>query len=118
MNCIKVEIIIIIINYNGIKLYNKKNIIKMKVSNIKLPYDSDRSGIHTAIIEIDFVITIKDPVSQTYTLIAKDYTIDDERYINLSNSYLNPGGRILIDTKTYIKSYAEYDAQRDFLNRY
>jgi hypothetical protein len=87
----------------------------MKVrSNIKLPYDSDRSGIHTAIIEIDFVITIKDPVSQTYTLIAKDYTIDDERYINLSNSYLNPGGRILIDTKTYIKSYAEYDAQRDF----
>jgi hypothetical protein len=27
----------------------KKNIIKMKVrSNIKLPYDSDRSGIHTA----------------------------------------------------------------------
>jgi hypothetical protein len=24
MNCIKVEIIIIIINYNGIKLYNKK----------------------------------------------------------------------------------------------
>jgi hypothetical protein len=73
MNCIKVEIIIIIINYNGIKLYKKKNIIKMKVrSNIKLPYDSDRSGIHTA-IEIDFVITIKDPVSQTYTLIAKDY---------------------------------------------
>jgi hypothetical protein len=45
----------------------------MKVrSNIKLPYDSDRSGIHN--IEIDFVITIKDPVSQTYTLIAKDYT--------------------------------------------
>jgi hypothetical protein len=38
-----------------------------------------------------------------------------KRYINLSNSYLNPGGRILIDTKTYIKSYAEYDAQRDFL---
>jgi hypothetical protein len=113
MNCIKVEIII---NYNNNKLYNKKNIINMKVrSNIKLPYDSDRSGIHTAIIEIDFVITIKDPVSQTYTLVAKDYTINDERYITTGNSYLNPGGRILIDTKTYIKSYAEYDAQRDFL---
>jgi hypothetical protein len=50
--------------------------------------------VYTLQFEIDFVITIKDPVSQTYTLIAKDYTIDDERYINLSNSYLNPGGRI------------------------
>jgi hypothetical protein len=116
MNCIKAEIIIIIINYNGIKLYNKKNIIKMKVrSNIKLPYDSDRSGIHTAIIEIDLVITSKDPLSQTYALIAKDYTINDERYVTPGNSYLNPGGRTLIDTKYYFKTYAEYDAERDFL---
>jgi hypothetical protein len=68
-----------VLNYIIKKKHNKDE------SNIKLPYDSDRSGIHTAIIEIDFVITIKDPVSQTYTLIAKDYTIDDERYINLSN---------------------------------
>jgi hypothetical protein len=82
----------------------------MKVrSNIPLPYKADRLGIRRAIIEVDFRITNKDDIRKEYHLTATDYAIDavlDPMY---------PDGRRVIETKSYVKSYQEYDAQKAYL---
>jgi hypothetical protein len=97
----------------------------MKVrSNIPLPFNADRMGIHTAIIEIDFRIESRNDIDKTYGLVAIDYTINDHITTSMYSNMpveMRPiggmygGGRREIARKQYVKSYAEYDAQREYL---
>jgi hypothetical protein len=82
----------------------------MKVrSIIPLPHKATRLGVERSIIEVDFKQTFKDNVLKEYHFMATDCTIDDP----IQPAY--PDGRKVIASATYIKSYAEYDAQRAYL---
>jgi hypothetical protein len=81
----------------------------------------DRMGIHTAIIEIDFRMESRNDIDKTYGLVAIDYTINDHittsMYSNMPVEMRPIGGmEVKRDRKKqYVKSYAEYDAQREYL---
>jgi hypothetical protein len=49
----------------------------MKVRSIPLPFNADRMGIHTAIIEIDFRIESRNDIDKTYGLVAIAIPIND-----------------------------------------
>lgn len=88
------------------------------VSKKKLVYNADRDGIKEEFIQIDLIILKRDDVSKKITLQATDSiilnkgltynNIEDDRDYQLE-SYLR------INTKTYEKTYKEYDTQRAYL---
>jgi hypothetical protein len=79
----------------------------------------DRMGIHTAIIEIDFRIESRNDIDKTYGLVAilQSMTITTSMYSNMPVE-MRPAGGLYVEVgreiarKQYVKSYAEYDAQR------
>lgn len=93
----------------------------MKIRSTKdLPYAADRSGIKRGIIEIDLTITNKDDVNKIYTLKAVDYLILPEGSVTVTPyppmmGMMSMVGKQFIFEKTYLKTYAEYDAQREYL---
>jgi len=90
----------------------------MKIRSTKtLPYDADRLGVKMGIIEIDLSITNKDDIRKTYTLKAVDHVIlpdTNTTVFNKSGMY-GISNKIYIAEKIYIKSYDEYDAQKEYL---
>lgn len=86
----------------------------MKVrSTIELPYDADRHGIKRSIIEIDLIIDNKDDKLKVYYFKAIDYRFytDVEKLI----MYQPIPNTVQIFSKSYSRTYAEYDAQKEYL---
>jgi hypothetical protein len=86
----------------------------MKVrSIIELPYDADRLGIKRSIIEIDLVIESKDDRLKVYYFKAVDYRFytDEEKLV----MYQPIPDTVQIFSKSYSRTYTEYDAQKDYL---
>jgi hypothetical protein len=74
----------------------------------------DREGELIEHVQIDLKITNKDDVSKIYTLEAIDSIVFNKDEENESSTILmNRRGSPQI--KTYTKTYAEYDEQREFL---
>ncbi len=90
----------------------------MKVrSTIELPYDADRLGIKRSIIEIDLFIENKNDILKKYYFKAIDYRFyNEDEVINLSiiRDQIIPD-KVQIFSKSYSRTYAEYDAQKEYL---
>lgn len=86
----------------------------MKVrSTIELPYDADRLGVKRSIIEIDLIIDNKDDKNKMYYFKAIDYRFytDEEKLV----MYQPIPNTVQIFSKSYSRTYAEYDAQKEYL---
>jgi hypothetical protein len=86
----------------------------MKVrSIIELPYDADRLGIKRSIIEIDLFIEKKDDILKMYYFNAIDYRFytDEEKLV----MYQPIPDKCQIFSKSYSRTYAEYDAQKEYI---
>lgn len=81
----------------------------MKVrSIIPLPYDADRLGVKTGIIEIDITVDKKDEVRKLVYIKTVDFVINPEA----TNYYEQ---RKQINQKFYERTYAEYNAEKELL---
>lgn len=80
----------------------------MKVrSKIELKYSAGRDGVKQAIIEVDLRISNRDQERKIYSFSEVDYAITD----GVLDPMYPGGGRQMITSRQYEKTYAEYDAE-------